>query len=396
MRVLISGAGPAGLCVAYWLKRYGLTPTLIESAQTLRTGGYKIDVRGTALQVLHRMGIYQTVVDKSTDMQEAQLIDKEGKIIKKMTGDDIGHRIGHDIEIMRGVLCEILHEQIPDVEIIFDDSIEAIEQTDHEVLVNFKKGNSRNFDFIIGADGVHSSVRRITFGDEFNFAHSLGINLCVYTIPNYLDLDRIEIQYTELGRLAAIWSTRGDSVATASFAFVSNAQADLKNVVYQQEWVKSVFKDMEWEFPKFLSLMSKTDDFYFDVGTQIRMENWSKDRVVLLGDAAYCASPMSGQGLSLALVGAYVLAGEIASSKTDLSSAFYQYQQEMVQFVQLNQELGIQAAELFRSQEKQNILTMLLNKVVSIAPGKMIAYFIKRGTKRIQMAANSMALKNYV
>src|SRR5262249_23714974 len=161
MRVLISGAGIAGLTAAYWLRRHGYTPTVVERAPSLLTGGYKIDVRGTALQVLRRMGVHDDVVAASTDMQGAALVDANGHVIKEMSGDEFGHREGEDLEIVRGTLCRILMDHIPDAEFIFGDSIQAISQSADGVRVEFTKGSPRQFDLVIGADGLHSNVRRI-------------------------------------------------------------------------------------------------------------------------------------------------------------------------------------------------------------------------------------------
>jgi 2-polyprenyl-6-methoxyphenol hydroxylase-like FAD-dependent oxidoreductase len=204
MRVLISGAGIAGLTAAYWLQRYGFTVTIVERASSLVTGGYKIDVRGTALQVLTRMDVHNAVVAASTDMQGVVLVDRDGKVINKMTGDEFGHRAGEDLEIVRGTLCQILKDNISNVEFVFDDSIRTISQDSDRVQVEFSKNSPREFDLVIGADGLHSNVRGIVFGDEARFLRELGLYLCVYTVPNYLNLDRIEMQYTELGRVAAI------------------------------------------------------------------------------------------------------------------------------------------------------------------------------------------------
>ena len=213
MRVLISGAGIAGLTVAYWLRRYGFTPTIVERAPSLLTGGYKIDVRGTALQVLRRMGIHDAVVAASADMQGALLVDKNGNVINEMTGDAFGHRVDEDLEIVRGTLCQVLMDHILDTEFIFDDSIRAISQSSDRVQVEFTKNSPREFALVVGADGLHSNVRAIAFGDKSRFVRDLGLYLCVYTVPNYLKLDRMEMQYSELGRVAAIWSSRGDANA---------------------------------------------------------------------------------------------------------------------------------------------------------------------------------------
>jgi 2-polyprenyl-6-methoxyphenol hydroxylase-like FAD-dependent oxidoreductase len=394
MRVLISGAGLAGLTTAYWLRRYGFTPTIVERAPSLLVGGYKIDVRGTALQVLKRMGIQDAVVAASTDMQGAMLVDKDGEVINEMTGDAFGHRVGEDLEIVRGTLCQILMEHIADAEFIFGDSIRAIAQDSDRVRVEFTKNNPREFDLVIGADGLHSNVRGIVFGDESRFLRDLGLYLCVYSVPNYLNLDRMEVQYSELGRIAAIWSSRGDANAKACFGFTApSTHIDLRERAQQQRVLADVYQGIGWEVPRLLEMMPSAADYYFDAAAQITMAHWTQGRVALVGDAGYCASPMSGQGTSLALIGAYVLAGELASGA--YQTAFDRYEKEMRPFVALNQALGIKSAKLMRSKEKSNPLTRLTAQIMQMAPGRMLEFFINRSTRRIHQAANAITLKDY-
>ncbi|QMT59641.1 MULTISPECIES: FAD-dependent monooxygenase [unclassified Legionella] len=395
MRVLISGAGVAGLTVAYWLRRYGFTTTIVERANSLLTGGYKIDVRGSALHVLRRMGIYETIANASTDMQGALLVDKNGKVIQQMSGDEFGHRVGDDVEIIRGVLCQILMDQVHGAEFIFGDSIEGISQNSDRVEVKFQSTKVREFDLVIGADGLHSNVRQIVFGDESLFSQHLGLYLCVFTVPNYLNLDRMEMQYSELGRVASVWSASGEPQAKACFGFTTPLPIDLRDVEQQQQIVKRVYEGIGWEIPKFLQMMPNSPDFYFDTAAQIHMDHWSQGRVILLGDAAYCASPMSGQGTSLAIIGAYVLAGELASANANHKIAFKEYEQQMRPFVRLNQELGIKAAQVMRSQEKNNVLSWVLQKLMEMAPSYLIKFFINRSTRRINKAAHSIKLKDY-
>ena len=395
MRVLISGAGIAGLTVAYWLQRYGFAPTIVERAPSLLTGGYKIDVRGTALHVLRRMGIHDAVVAASTDMQGALLVDKDGKVINEMSGDAFGHRVGEDLEIVRGTLCQILMDHISDAEFIFGDSIQAISQASDGVQVEFKKNRPREFDLVIGADGLHSNVRGIVFGDESRFVRDLGLYLCVYTVPNYLKLDRMEMQYSELGRVAAIWSSRGDANAKACFGFVAPTVIDLRDRAQQQQVLANVYNGIGWEVPRLLEMMPGAADYYFDAAAQICMDHWSRGRVVLVGDAGYCASPMSGQGTSLALIGAYVLAGELAAASGAYQTAFDQYEKEMRSFVMLNQALGLRSAKLMKSKGKKNVFTRLLEQIMRIAPGRMIQFIINRSTRRIHQAANAITLKDY-
>jgi len=396
MNVLISGAGPAGLTVAYWLRRYGYSATIVERAPTLFVGGYKIDVRGAALQVLRRMGVHDAVAAAHTDMQGAVLVDKEGNVVNRMSGDDFGHRAGGDVEIVRGTLCQILRAHLGDVELLFGDTIQGIIQSSDTAQVQFTKNGVREFEFVIGADGLHSNVRLIVFGEESRFLRDLGLYLCVYTVPNYLNLDRMEIQYSELGRIAAIWSSRGDANARACFGFAApSIRIDLRDRVQQQEALRTVYKGIGWEVPRLLEMMPTVSDWYFDTAAQIQMPRWSQGRVVLVGDAAYCASPMSGQGTSIALIGAYVLAGELAAAYGTHLRAFAEFESAMRPFVEANQALGLKSAKLMRSGERKSVVNWLLKQLMRRMPGRMTEWIINRSTERITQAAKAIRLKDY-
>ena len=396
MKVLISGAGPAGLTVAYWLKHYGFTPTIVERAPHLLVGGYKIDVRGAALQVIKQMGIHDAVVAARTDMQGAQLVDKQGKVIERMSGDEFGHRVTGDLEIVRGTLCEILRGHLGEVELLFGDTIQGINQSSNNAQVQFTKNGVREFDCVIGADGLHSNVRRIAFGEESRFLRDLGLYLCVYSVPNYLKLDRMEMQYSELGRIAAIWSSRGDANAKACFGFAApTLQIGLHDRSEQQQALKTVYEGIGWEVPRLMELMPTASDWYFDKAAQINMPRWSQGRVVLVGDAAYCASPMSGQGTSLALIGAYVLAGELAATSGDCLRAFAEYENAMRPFVEANQALGLRSSKIMLSGKNKSVSGFLLKQFMRIMPGPVLEWIINRSTERIREAANAISLKDY-
>jgi 2-polyprenyl-6-methoxyphenol hydroxylase-like FAD-dependent oxidoreductase len=396
MKVLISGAGPAGLTAAYWLKRYGFTPTIVERAPHLLVGGYKIDVRGAALHVIKQMGIHDAVVAARTDMQGAELVDKQGKVIERMGGDEFGHRVAGDLEIVRGTLCEILRDHLEDVELLFGDTIQGITQSSNSVQVQFTKNGVHEFDCVIGADGLHSNVRRIAFGEESRFLRDLGLYLCVYSVPNYLKLDRMEMQYSELGRIAAIWSSRGDANAKACFGFAApTLQIGLHDRPQQQQALKTVYEGINWEVPHLLDMMPTATDWYFDKAAQIVMPQWSQGRVALVGDAAYCASPMSGQGTSLALIGAYVLAGELAAASGDYSRAFAEYERAMRPFVEANQALGLRSSKIMLSGENKSVSGRLLKQFMQLMPGPVLEWIINRSTERIRKAANAISLKDY-
>ncbi len=388
MRVLVSGAGVAGLTVAYWLSRYGVTTTIVERADGLVVGGYKIDVRGAALDMLRRMGLAEAVAAAATHMRGAELVDKEGTVIGRMSGDEFGHRVGEDLEIVRGTLCEVLKAHLPSgVEFVFGDTITAIDQTSDGVSVTFRSGATHEFDLVIGADGLHSNTRELVFGDEDQFRRDLGMYLCVYSVPNYLELDRMEMQYSEIGRVAQIWSTRDDAYAKACFGFAATpGSIGLRDRAQQEASLRAVYAGIGWEVPRLLDLMSDATDWYFDVAAQIDLPRWSSGRVALVGDAAYCASPMSGQGSSLALIGAYVLAGEIATSAGAYDVAFENYEREMRPFIEANQELAIQSATLMTQATDPDAVEM---------SGEEVEATIGRATNRITVASNAITLKDY-
>jgi 2-polyprenyl-6-methoxyphenol hydroxylase-like FAD-dependent oxidoreductase len=368
----------------------------VERAPHLLVGGYKIDVRGAALQVIKQMGSHDAVLAARTDMQGAQLVDKQGKVIERMSGDEFGHRVTGDLEIVRGTLCEILRGHLGEVELLFGDTIQGINQSSNNAQVQFTKNGVREFDCVIGADGLHSNVRRIAFGEESRFLRDLGLYLCVYSVPNYLKLDRMEMQYSELGRIAAIWSSRGDANAKACFGFAApTLQIGLHDRSEQQQALKTVYEGIGWEVPRLMELMPTASDWYFDKAAQINMPRWSQGRVVLVGDAAYCASPMSGQGTSLALIGAYVLAGELAATSGDCLRAFAEYENAMRPFVEANQALGLRSSKIMLSGKNKSVSGWLLKQFMRIMPGPVLEWIINRSTERIREAANAISLKDY-
>jgi len=309
--VLISGASIAGPALAHWLSRYGFTPTVVERSPALRTGGYKIDIRGIAVTVAQRSGILQEVRRRASDVRGASFVDSSGRRVADLDADFVQGREGDDLEIMRGKLSRVLYDTTrDDVEYLFGDSITGLCQDTDGVDVTFEHAPPRRFDLVVGADGLHSNVRRLTFGPEARYRRDLGYYICIFSTPNVLGLDRWELFHTLPGRLANTYAARGDDQAKALFFFASlPLQLDRHDVAAQQEVLARTFADAGWEVPRLLDTMRDAPDFYFDSTSQIVMDRWSDGRVVLLGDAAYCPSPASGQGASTALVGAYLLAG---------------------------------------------------------------------------------------
>jgi 2-polyprenyl-6-methoxyphenol hydroxylase-like FAD-dependent oxidoreductase len=328
--VLISGAGVAGPLLAYWLGRQGFRPTVVERAPALRDGGYKVDVRGTAIEVLKRTGIYAAARAADTGMRHVTWVRADGRPVATLDADLLMGRRGDDIELMRGDLVRILHDAAaPATEFIHGDAIAAIGPGGE---VRFESGVERRFDVIVGADGLHSATRRLA-GLDAPLRH-LGAYLSICTVPNHLRLDREEVFWTAPGRMIFVYATGPDEPAKAGMVFAS---AELPRGEVTRELVAERFAGFGWEVPRLLGAIT-ADDFYVDGLSQVELPRWSAGRVVLLGDAAFCPSPASGQGTSTAIVGAYVLAAALA--RGDTPAAFAEYERVLLPYAERNVALG--------------------------------------------------------
>jgi 2-polyprenyl-6-methoxyphenol hydroxylase-like FAD-dependent oxidoreductase len=346
--VLISGASVGGPALAYWLTRYGFDVTVVEIAQELRAGGQAIDVRGPALDVAERMGVLDRIRAERVEMRGMSMVDAEGAELFRseeftVTGGDLE---SPDVEILRDDLSRILADAAGDgVEYLFGDSIAGLEQDDDGVRVIFQSGTIRRFDLVVGADGAHSNTRRLVFGPERDFISHLGTYLSVWTAPNFLGLDRWQVFHQVPGSSwgGGVMSVRGNEEVRVYLGFESAEPIDYdhRDTAVQKKLMADALAGAGWVVPELLETMWDAKDFHFDSMAQIHMDSWSKGRVVLLGDAGYCGSPLSGQGTSMAMVGAYVLAGELKAAGGDHRAAFENYERELRGYVAANQELAL-------------------------------------------------------
>jgi 2-polyprenyl-6-methoxyphenol hydroxylase-like FAD-dependent oxidoreductase len=389
LNVLISGASVAGPALAYWLHRHGFTPTIVERAPALRDGGYAVDFRGEAhLTVLRRMGILADLERARTGMGYMSYVNDKGRAVAKMPAD----LFAGDIEILRGDLSRILYDATRQhTEYIFGDSITSLTEDAHGVHVTFERGAPRRFDLVIGADGLHSNTRRLSFGPEEQFVKHLGVYCAIFTTSNFLNLDHTGHAYRTGNRLVALYSARHNTEAKAAFYFGSPAlDLDRRDVARQQAVLAEQFTGNGWQSDRLLREMQYAPDFYFDSVGQVHMDTWSRGRVALLGDAAYCPSSLSGMGSGLALVGAYVLAGELAAAHGDHQVAFARYEQEMREYAKGCQKMGDGVAKLMVPSSRA--LAAFLNryyKVMPYLPGKNMASKIAR------KAAENINLRDY-
>ncbi|TDD84648.1 FAD-dependent oxidoreductase [Actinomadura darangshiensis] len=392
-KVLISGAGIAGVTLAYWLTRHGFSVTVVERAAGIRDGGYKVDVRGAALTVAERMDLLEEIRALRTDVRSGTVVDASGRRVASMDGDTFGGRVHGDAEILRGDLHRLLFARTEnEAEYLFGDSVTALRETSGGVEAAFESGATRTFDLVVGADGLHSVTRELVFGPEREFVRDLGHRISIFSVPNHLELDREEVTYVGPGRTALAYSTaRGD--AKAMFLFRSEEDVP-RDRAGRLQALTAAYEGEGWEVPRFLEAAGEAADLYFDSVSQVHMDRWSRGRVVLLGDAACCASPASGQGTSLALVGAYVLAGELAAAGGDHRAAFDAYEREMRPFAERNQKLGPSNIKRMVLRTRGQVrVSMAMLGLMARMPGRerMMAKIIAP----IHAAANAITLKNY-
>ncbi|GAA4166376.1 FAD-dependent monooxygenase [Phytohabitans flavus] len=339
--VLVSGASIAGPALAFWLNHYGFNVTMVEKSPTPRRGGYPIDVRGTALEVVRKMGILPRLQDAHIDLRRLTFLAGDGSEVVSLHPHTVtGGVTGRDLEIRRGDLTAALHAALPaDVELVFDESIDTLEQSDHGVEVTFRGGGRRTFDLVVGADGLHSRTRELVLGPEEQYHRYLGYCFAGFTVPNTFGLSHETVLWNTPGRAAALYAAGdGDELhALLSFARAEAPNGAFQDPQAQRDLVNEVFADAGWEVPGLLAAVHEAEDLFFDGVSQIRMPRWSSGRVALVGDAAYAPSFLTGQGTSLALVGAYMLAGSLA--RHDHTGGFAAYEHDTRGFVTANQDL---------------------------------------------------------
>ncbi|MBF6176525.1 FAD-dependent monooxygenase [Nocardia blacklockiae] len=345
IKVLVAGASIAGPALAHWLHRRGAEVTVVERSPELRPGGQAVDARGIAKDVIRRMGLDATVRAACTDTAGAYSVDAEGQVLQTFSAeDDGGDGFIADIEILRGDLAQVLYDDTrDDVEYLFGDRIAELTQDADGVDVVFAGGDRRRFDLVVGADGLHSALRAMVFGPHEQYLRHLGQVLAFYSVPNEFGLDRwlFEYQDQESGRSALLRPIQDATRAMAMFYFAAaDFDVDYRDIPAQKALLRERMAGLGWKTPDILAHLDDTPDFYLDQVAQVVMDRWSNGRVVLLGDAAFSSSPMSGQGTGLALVGAYVLAGELAAAGWDPEVAFARYEALMRSFVEANQEIG--------------------------------------------------------
>ncbi|MBX6383275.1 MAG: FAD-dependent monooxygenase [Microbispora sp.] len=386
--VLISGASIAGPAVAYWLRRHGFTPTVVERAPALREGGQAVDFRGAVhMNVLRQMGVLDDIRRLRTDPGPWRVVDSRGDQIVALPAEFAGG----EVEIMRGDLARVLYDRTKDdVEYVFGDSIAAMTETPHGVEVTFERGAPRTFDVVIGADGLHSNVRRLAFGPESQFVRPSGYHVAIFSAPDHMGIGRDTLLYNEPGRAVAV-SGAGEGTTTAVMCVfhAPGLEFDHRDVAQQRKILLDAYAGAGWETPRLLRAVPDAPDFYFDSISIVHMDRYTRGRIALLGDAGYGAT-CGGMGAGMAVVTAYVLAGELAAAHGDHRMAFPEYERAIRGFAKACQRVAGNAGPFLAPPTRGAIRRRNLAYRV-LTTGPMLRMLDKMSTK----AATSITLRNY-
>jgi 2-polyprenyl-6-methoxyphenol hydroxylase-like FAD-dependent oxidoreductase len=354
---LISGAGIAGPTLAYWLGAAGFEPTLIERTPALRTGGYVIDFWGLGYDIAERMGLLGEINRIGYHMRELQIVDDRGKRITGF-GTDVFRELtgGRYVTLGRSDLSRLLFDKINgSTEVIFGNQIVGLEERADHVRVQLEHGDERQFDVVIGADGLHSDVRRLTFGPQARFEKYLGHVVAAFEARGYRPRDEeIYMMYGQPGRMVGRFTLHDDRTLFL-FVFVADRGSLPTTFDQQKALLRARYGDGKWECPRILAELDRTDELYFDRVSQIRMESWSQGRVALVGDAAFCVSLLAGQGSALAMISAYVLAGELANAGGRHDQAFARYETFLRGYIHTKQRGAERFAGAFAPKTRQGL-----------------------------------------
>ncbi|MGK4593079.1 FAD-dependent monooxygenase [Amycolatopsis sp. w19] len=374
--ILISGAGIAGPALAYWLHRYGMSATVLERAPEPRLGGQTVDLRGAGRTVIERMGLEQAARDRVTREEGLRFVDEHDRIRASFGAD--GDGFVTDLELLRGELADLLHRHTrDDVDYVFGDEITGLTDTGDGVDVAFRHGEDRRFDLVVLADGLRSRTRDLVFADIAR-TRSFGLYTAYFTIPRGDSDERWARWYNAPGRRVVVLrpDNQGTTRAALSFLYPRPGLDRLRSPA-QQDFLYRHYADAGWETPRVLDAMGDSPDFHFESVGQMRLEQWSRGRIALVGDAAYCASPLSGMGTSLALVGAYVLAGELGRHAGH-HDAFRAYETIMRPYVIQAQKVSWFAPRL--ASPKTRIGIRLLTTLAGLATKPAIGRLTRRFT----------------
>jgi 2-polyprenyl-6-methoxyphenol hydroxylase-like FAD-dependent oxidoreductase len=377
LNVLISGAGIAGCTLAYWLARHGHAATVVERGGAIRSSGAPVDIRGSATEVVDEMGLMPQLRAASTSVAGISFFDSAGR--RRAHVDLAGFRRSlsmRHLELPRGDLSSILHQACRDnAEFIFRDSIVSLIQDGGGVDVTFEHSAPRRFDIVIGADGLHSIVRRLAFGPEPDFVLHAGLYVATVPLPRGTDPQGDIMVLNAPGRSVTFHPSRDNPIGVFIFWKDEIAGLDHHDGEQHKSIVEQAFDGLGWRVPEMLAAVRATDQLYFDAVSQVIVADWGRGRTALLGDASSCVS-LFGDGTTLAIAGAYALAGALAESPADHERAFRRYQSRHGKMVAGRQKNVRRVASILVPRTEFGI--SLRNRIVALVGS------VQAGAKRVR------------
>ncbi len=334
---LVVGAGVAGLTAAALLRRHGWQVEAIERAPELRTGGYKVDARGAGVEVLRRLGLLDAARERACHVRAGSVVTAEGRTVAAMGGDTFGGRLGEDVELERGDLVRLLAEAAGPVR--FGTQATGFTEGADGVRVRFSDGTEDTYAVVLGADGLHSATRGLAGIGSADAVHPLGHAIGVVTMPTSMGLTNEETTFVTAGRTALLYATATQPRARAMLLFTHDGPLP-RDRPAQVAFLRERYADAGWRLPEILAALETADDVYLDAVAQVKLDRWSSGSVGLIGDAAACASPASGQGTTLALVTAYVTVAKLCATPDAVPDALHRAEAALRGFVDGNQKLG--------------------------------------------------------
>jgi len=384
-KILVCGAGIAGTTLAYWLKEYGFEPTLVEQGSATRDGGYIVDFWGRGLEVAEKMNLLPALRSKAYEIDEVRLVDDQGnrvggldtKVIRSLLGE-------HFLRILRGDLAKIIHESLEGrVRTILNDAVTGVAEEENGLQVTFENAEPERFDLVVGTGGLCSPINDFVFGRQQLFENHLGHYAASFSVEGYPRRDcRAFVSYSAPGRQISRYTLRNDRTV---FLMVFSSRDRLPLGRDKQDEQKAILHQAfrhhlcDWECPAIFSALEQSSDLYFNAVGQIRKDRWSKGRVALLGNAGFWPSLLAGQGSALAMLEAYVLAGELKHSAGDYRLAFEVYENRLHPFILRKQRAAARFARSFAPRTRfgirvRNQVTrlMTLPGVANLAMGRLL------------------------
>lgn len=364
-KVLISGASFAGLTTAYWMNKIGYKVTIVEIGTDLKKGGTPVDIKDQTVDIVKRMGLFEQIKKERVGPEKWEFKNANNQtgysFIVRQPGEELPD---DEFEIERDSLLHMMYDLVKtDVELKFNNSITALHETQHDIEVSFKDGSKDQYDYVIGCDGIHSTVRRIWFGHESEYNHFLGQYFSIAVVNKLLVENGTYQMYAEPNKGAALYAHNNKTDVIFTFRPESEIAYDFRNQEQLKQIVAQQMEGMGWRTAELRSELLNSTSFYFDKFCQIKMPSWTKGRVALVGDAGYCASPAAGMGGSLAIIGATALADAFAMYQDDYQLAFETYNKNLRPFIEEIQAVAVQTLDKLLPDSEEEVKEMWENGI---------------------------------